>query len=371
MRHLHATQSIEPLRGGGLGIAAKDIHAALLDEQIPSLFFSTHEHPEQVSIPKSFIYPPRGGKKFFYAPAMKQELPRHSDEFDLAHLHGFYVYPNWVVGSFCRKNHKPLVCHPHGFFEPWILQRSRLMKKVVHGLFETANFKATRLWRALTNKEADQIRAQGIDAAIVVAPNGIHLDEWQHPSTEPLPEKTRKHALFLGRIHPKKGLPLLVDAWKALEQEAGDWELIIAGPDELEHQAQLETQIRKHQLEDSIRFVGTVTGESKKAWYESADLFILPSYSEGFSVAILEAMVNRIPVLATTPCNFPELATDGGGWNCEPEAESLKSTLAQALSTTEAERKDRGDRARKLIEDRYTWASIARNLDQACEEHCR
>lgn len=371
MRHLHVTQSMEPLRGGGLGIAAKDIHVAMLGNTIESRFLSTHSEPEKSIIPEGYLGKPVGGKKFFYSPQLKHKLEEWKDDFDVAHLHGFYVYPNWAVGSLSRKSGKPLICHPHGFFEPWILRRSRLIKASVHLLFETANFKSAKLWRALTTNEADQIRAQGIKAPIVVVANGVNLEDWENTISDQQPPKQKKRVLFLGRIHPKKGLPMLIDVWNSLGAQMKDWEIVIAGPDELKHCAELQTQINAHGLEKEISFIGTVTGGLKKAWLESADLFILPSHSEGFSVAILEGMTARVPTLASTACNFPELATDGGGWICEPNPDSLKKELAKAIQSSPLELKDRGVAARKLIEKQYTWSRIAQNLHEACEHYCK
>lgn len=370
MKHLHVTQSIEPLRGGGLGFAVKDLHEAMLMDSIESKFLSTHSEPSSQEIKSGYLAKPVGGKRFFYSPELRQQVQFWENDFDTAHLHGFYVYPNWAVGGFARKHGKSLVCHPHGFFEPWILKRSKVLKSVVHQLFETANFRATKLWRALTEKEAGQIRNQGISAPIVVAANGIHLEQWDRTVPDTLPTKEKKRLLFLGRIHPKKGLPMLVDAWQSLPSERKDWELIIAGPDELGHKRELENKIRNYSLDEEIKFIGTVTGGEKKAWLESSDLFILPSYSEGFSIAILEGMAARLPVLATSQCNFPEISSEGGGWVCEPELDSLKKELAKALSSSATELTERGIAARGLIESRYTWSIIAKTIHEASEQYC-
>ena len=97
---------------------------------------------------------------------------------------GFYVGTNLILGGEARRQGKPLVYHAHGFFEPWILNRSRWKKQLAHWLFENANFRQVKLWRALTSKEASQIRAQGIKAPVVIVPNGLDLDDYSRPKRE-------------------------------------------------------------------------------------------------------------------------------------------------------------------------------------------
>lgn len=373
--HLHFTQSLEPLRGGGLGMAAANLHLSFLNGGIPSQLISTHENPKSVAPRNAYVGPVRGPSKCFYSPNLLENAQTILNEADIFHGHGFYVYPNWVIGKYARKKKKPLVYHPHGFFEPWILKRSKWPKRIAHCLFENANFKYAGLWRALTSKEADQTRAIGITAPIVVAPNGIHLEQFEKPISlceRFQKDKRRKRMLFLARLHPKKGLKMLLEVWANLPQSlVKDWEIVVAGPDEDGHLAELQETCSANNLNDTVSFVGTVTGDTKLAWFHTSDLFILPSYSEGFSVAILEAMACNLPVLATTACNFPEIAQEGGGWVCEPDHESLTGSLQSALAVSDQELQDRGNKARSLTESRFTWVKIAKDLSEACNAEFR
>lgn len=372
--HLHFVQSIEPLEGGGLGRAALELHDAIRAAGVASQLVATHGgKPQAPGHPGVEEFARSGPAKFYFAPELRREAGRLVAASAVVHAHGFYVATNWIVGGAARRLDRPLVCHAHGFFEPWILARSRARKRLVHLLFENANFRAARLWRALTGKEADQIRAQGIAAPIVVAANGVHLETFD---AEPAADgaataaKSRPRLLFLGRLHPKKGLDLLVPAWARSGAAARGWELVIAGPDELGHRAEIEALVREHGLAGSVSLPGVVTGAKKVALLRSADAFILPSRSEGFSVAILEAMACRVPVAATRECNFPELAREGGGWLCDATADSVAGTLRAILASSAEERRDRGAAARGLVERRYTWPTIVRTLLDACEQHC-
>jgi glycosyltransferase involved in cell wall biosynthesis len=263
-------------------------------------------------------------------------------------------------------------------FDPWILNRSRWKKRLVHWLFEDANFRKVNLWRALTTKEAAQIREAGIKAPIVVTPNGLRLEDYTKPTDPTAPietplvpalKKTGPRLLFLGRIHPKKGIDLLLAAWGKSRHLRKDWELVIAGPDEGGHLAQLQQLARGEQGERVI-FTGPVTGGKKNALLHSADMFVLPSRSEGFPVALLEAMACELPVVATRECNCPEVGSAQSGWECDASVESMTTALQDALRASESERKARGQNGRRVVETRYALPRVASTLLEACAAHC-
>jgi glycosyltransferase involved in cell wall biosynthesis len=270
-----------------------------------------------------------------------------------------------------------LVYHPQGMFEPWILRRSRWKKRLVSVLFENRNMAQCRLWRALTNREADQIRQRGFKAPIIVAPNGVRLEDYDSgPSGNgtplSLPDRAmqKRRLVFMARLHPKKGLDLLAPAWARLKEHHSSWELLIAGPNEDGYQATVETMIRELGVTSATTLVGSVTGYAKQALLKGADLFVLPSYSEGFPLAVLEAMACRVPVVGTDGCNFAELETEGGGWLCNANIDSVHKALRDALQSSDAERMERGRTARKLVERRYTWPGITATIRDGCACHC-
>jgi len=183
--------------------------------------------------------------------------------------------------------------------------------------------------------------------------------------------KSRRRALFVSRLHPKKGLDLLLPAWAALGDARKDWELIIAGPDEGGYASVIDRLIQDLDLGASIRRVGKVSQESKVSLLNSADLFVLPSHSEGFPSAILEAMAAAVPVVATRECNFSELFQEQGGWECHADRDSLMRALRQALAASDCERRDRGAASRRLLLRKYTWESVCADLLEACAKYCR
>jgi glycosyltransferase involved in cell wall biosynthesis len=173
--------------------------------------------------------------------------------------------------------------------------------------------------------------------------------------------------LFLGRLHPKKGLDLLVKAWTRVPA-ASDWELVIAGPDENGHEAEVRDWVRRAGLDSRVIFTGQVWGPKKYDLLASADLFVLTSYSEGFPMAPLEAMASGLPVLLTEECNLPEGDEVGAGWFCSANVDSVAASLCVALDAGDNELRQRGQLGRKLVEERFTWEKTVATLRAACEE---
>jgi glycosyltransferase involved in cell wall biosynthesis len=379
MKHLHFTQSLEPLYGGGLGSSAAALHRQMLTRGVGSELCATHGDASNQMADGTFEFRRWKPDFLYYSPAMHRRAVRLVRETNILHGHGLYVGTNFIFGREARRQAKPLVYHVQGMFEPYILRRSRWKKQLVHWVFENSNISQVRLWRALTNKEADQIRARGYKAAIVVAPNGLNSNDYPRPENglaaiqTPLIRnlaKTRKRALFLGRIHPKKGLDLLLPAWARLEHERKDWELVIVGPDEQNYMSEVQKLVSSLGIEGQVLFTGTATGKTKVALFYSADLFILPSYSEGLPVSLLEAMACGLPVVATHACNCPDIYPAGAGWGCDPTVDSVAEALKLALQASEGERGQRGQSGRELVERAYSWDQITTTILQACAAHC-
>ena len=169
-----------------------------------------------------------------------------------------------------------------------------------------------------------------------------------------------KTALFLSRINPKKGLPMLLDTWKKLAPK--DWRLVIAGNDDSNHLPVLERKITELGLSDQVELVGPLFGDAKEQAYLNADLFVLPSYSENFGIVVTEALGYQVPVLTTTGCPWEELETERCGWWVDPTPEGIERGLKAAFATSDQERQEMGGRGRELVMRNYLWPSIASNM---------
>jgi poly(glycerol-phosphate) alpha-glucosyltransferase len=379
MKHLHFTQSLEPLQGGGMGSAAVALHQEFLRAGFSSTLYSTHGGQPQNPAAQCREFRRFGPGALYFSPQLARECSGLVRAVDILHGHGLYVGTNYLFGREARRQRKPMVYHVHGFFEPYIRQRARWKKRMVHWLFENANTRYVRLWRALTAREADQIRSLGYRQPIVVASNGLDLQAFS-PPTEPVDgietplagvlRKQKKRLLFLARVHPKKGLTLLLHAWASLGSFRRDWELIIAGPDELNHMQEIRALSVSLGIENEIIFIGTVVGRAKIDLFYSSDAYVLPSFSEGMPMSLIEAMACALPVIATRECNMPAVTLAGSGWECAAELKSLTQALTEALQANPAELVQRGRNGRRLVEMNYSWPSIAATILQACSAHC-
>ena len=369
MKHLHYVQSLEPLQGGGLGTAALQLHHNL-SLRGGSALVATRGADFSATWPGVHQVPRSGLQSFYYSKEMAVLARTLVADSDWVHGHGLHVHPSYVFGRECRRQGKKSVLHVHGFLDPWIARRSQWKKRLVGLLFENRNFAEASFLRALTSKEESQIRMTGYRGQVAVVPNGIELEEadlcpagGEGPHFE---RKRPKRILFLSRIHPKKGLDLLVPAWARLASSFPDWELAIVGPDEGGYAGKVREMIREGGVEGSCTVLPSVFGQLKHQVFRTADLFVLPSHSEGFPMSVLEALAHRIPTVVTTECNVPEIADAGGVWQCLPEGSEIEKTLRLALMADDSERLQRASISRTMLEQQYTWQRVADSLEAAC-----
>ena len=198
-------------------------------------------------------------------------------------------------------------------------------------------------------------------------PNGVDLEPFENlPARsvleEEFPELADKFVvLFLGRLHVKKGLDLLAQAITRLHRDHPDLHVLLAGNDD-GALSPFREQVGVEGLSTRVTWVGHVSGERARRVWAAADAFILPSYSEGFSMAILEALACRLPVVITTSCHFSELAETGGGIVVSPTADAVTWGLRELLERSPEERAELGQRGRALVERNYTWDQQAQRL---------
>lgn len=310
-------------------------------------------------------FPGVGPAGAYYNPQLGAAVREETPLADLIHLHGFYTYPMLVGWRAAKRHAKPVVRHAHGILEPWILQRSRTKKAIAHLIFEDSAFSGTALWRALTSAEADQIRKNGGKGEIVIIPTGIDLAPID---AAPRVKTERKTLVFLSRLHKKKGLDLLLPAWQRVQPRFPEWKLAIGGKEEDGTGQWAVDFVRSHDLGQSVEVIGPIPQAGKFAFIKSGSAFVLPSYSEGFSMGILEAMACELPVICTEACHFPEAATSGGGWECAVSVDGVAAALVALMSCGDAELEERGLAARRLAESNYTWDKLAMDLHSACEK---
>lgn len=317
-----------------------------------------------------------GPRKFNYSPDLARGLERDladGGSNQIISSHGLWIYPSYISSKLSQKFRRPLMIHPEGMLEPWALNFGRQRKKIIGQLFQNEALNRAACMRALCPPEAANFRRYGVRSPVATIPNGIDLKLFEKmPGRDELEEiipaaRDRKRLLFLSRIHPKKGLIPLMEAWAKLPAAVrADWLLIVAGPDEAGHEQQVKSLADSLEIGESLAFPGPLHGQAKLRALAGADLFLLPSFSEGFSIALLEAAACGIPVLQTPQCNFPELTQAGAAIEASPEPGKLASALEGLMGLPERQRVEMGARGKALVRDRYTWEHVGSQMTQLC-----
>lgn len=275
----------------------------------------------------------------------------------LIHGHGIWLPVNHWSASCARSHGVPYVVQPHGMLEPWALQHRVWKKRIAMRLFQRRDLDAAVLLVATSEQEYRNIRDLGLTQPVAVIPNGVQLEVAEPDGMRPAGGRTVRTALFLSRIHPKKGLMNLIAAWGQIKPV--NWRLRIAGPDEGGHLAEVMAAARAHGVEDLLDYIGQVGGERKAQLYREADLFVLPTFSENFGVVVAEALAHGLPVITTRGAPWADLETYGCGWWIDVGVEPLVMALRQAMALRDEEREAMGARGRFYVQ-RYDWNDIAR-----------
>lgn len=280
---------------------------------------------------------------------------------DVVHSHGLWKHTSSIVAQWAANARRPYVVSPHGMLDAWALKGSRWKKKIAARLYENRHLRGAACLHALCDAEAEAIRDLGFPNPICVIPNGISIpvldDSLAAPWANIIPPD-RRIMLFLGRLHPKKNLASLIEAWPLLA-DAPDWHLVIAGWDQGNHEHALRMLVAKRNLGNRIHFLGPLFGERKDAALRYAQAFVLPSLSEGLPMAILEAWAYGKPVLQTVACNLPEGFRYNAAIAISPEVQPLANELRSVLRMPAEALAQIGRNGRLLAERNFCWGGIA------------
>ncbi len=292
---------------------------------------------------------------------------------DLLHIHGLWNIPATLAAQDARKRGIPYVITTHGMLDRWSLAKSRSKKTVFSLLFERKNLAHAAGLHFLNVEEMEEARDYGLTAPCFIVPNGVRADQFASLPPRSAFEvhypqcRGKILALFLGRLHPKKGFDLLLPAITRAAAVVPELHLLIAGPDEGGYKNVLLEMVPRNNLGERVTFTGMVQGNTKLEALGAADLFVLPSHQEGDSIAVKEAMASGLPVIITSACHFPEVMAFNAGLVVRPCEGELCNAL-KSLATRPDERKRMGDNAARLIADRYTWTKITERLVQVYDD---
>jgi glycosyltransferase involved in cell wall biosynthesis len=284
------------------------------------------------------------------------------DQVDGVHIHGLWEQSTYIAARAARTLGKPYLISAHGMLDRWALANKKWKKRVYATFSEHANVRRASCLHALTLTEAEDYRRFGATCPIAIIPNAVQIPSYVTSDAflTAFPKlRGKRIVLFLGRIHFKKGLDILVRSWAKLAKQFPETSLVIAGPDSQGLRRSVEDLVNTQGIADQVLFTGMLDQKAKWSALAAADCFVLPSHSEGFSASVLEAMGMGLPVIVSRQCNIPDVLEFQAGWVIEPEVDDLTSALRWFLNTSSTSNNEMGERGRQLVRTRYNWRSVA------------
>jgi glycosyltransferase involved in cell wall biosynthesis len=276
---------------------------------------------------------------------------------DIIHDHGIWLPTNHVAANIAFQHKIPFVVHTRGMLNPWAMAFKQYRKRLAWHVYQRRDLSSAKLFFATSDMEANAIRNLGFRQPIAVIPNGVDLPDSDLRLRYDKPADRQRKLVFIGRIHPVKGLLELLSAWS--KQKTARWKLILAGPDVNGYLKKVLTRMDELGLNDSVEYRGEVRGLAKSDLLQEADLFVLPSFTENFGLVVTEALSFGVPVIATHGAPWRGLVENRCGWWVPAEALALELALREAIELDDEERFAMGARGYNYAKQ-FSWTDIAR-----------
>lgn len=348
---------------GGIFFALKPLVQSLLNSNVRSNMVAPRDDfTEEDSVKWSPLTPQTytitGPKSLGYS----RQIASLIGSPDIQHMHGIWMYHSLINHRLAKKTNTPYMVSPHGMLDKWAVANSNWKKKVAGYLYENRHLRDAHCIHALCEAEAIAIREFGLQNPICIIPNGVDLPPLGM-TTKNRPDacdSRKKQLLFLGRLHPKKGLAELFDAFARLKSElTRNWEIVVAGWGEKNYADKMNRHVCSLGIEKQVRFVGPKFGAKKEELYRRCDAFVLPSFSEGLPMSVLEAWSYAKTTLITRQCNLPEASFAQAAIECESGTPGVLNGLERLLRMPAEDCQAMGQNARTLVENKFNWPKIA------------
>lgn len=360
-------------RYGGPPQVAVGLGRALQNYNIDVSYWATGDKNDASEIQQlklnTNIYKPSWPKLWYYCPDVLDQVLKNTRNIDLLHIHEIWSYPQYIAAKIASQKSIPYIITPHGNLDSWKL-RKKARRCVYLSLLGKHMLQGSACLHAFTPYEVNNFRKVGYKGSITIIPNGINPKDFlslppSHSAEEIWPKlKNRRVVLFMSRLSDEKGLNVLLPAWKNVITSSNykDAMLVIAGPDYKGYVKVVKSMIANYNLDSNLILAGMVTGHKRTSLMSRADIYILPSYSEGFSISLLENLAAANPVIITPACYFPELIPLGVGLCAPPEPEPLAECMKNLLDMSVGERKKIGQIGRDFVIKNYSWDIAARKM---------
>lgn len=287
-------------------------------------------------------------------------LRTHIRDYDVVHVTSTFSFPSIAAGLAARAAGVPYIVSPRGSLQGWSLAQKRWKKLPYWLMLERRHLERAAAIHATADIEEQEVKAVLPGARVLLVPNGVNL------ITPPLVPRRPKTIVFLGRIHRKKGFDVLIPALSQLERLLPGTETIIAGPDDDGEWARVEAMLRSAVPQPNVRYVGPVHGDSKYELLASAAAFVLPSHSENFGMAVVEALACGTPVVVSRKCPWRSVEERGAGFWINNTPEECAHALRAILSDPDGARR-MGEAGRRLAA-LFQWPELGRQMARSYEE---
>lgn len=330
----------------GLGVDTQILTRQILGGETP---ISTEPFIHYLPVPP-FYY-----ERWGYATVFPKTLSSIPDV-DVYHIQELWQYPGYAAGRYARKNSRPYVVTLRGGMYPEAMKHSSWIKKISLLLYERRLLQKSACTHVTCTEEMEHYWALGFTNPVAVIPNPLEPCE----VAKPLWADGKKRIGYLGRLHPRKRVERLLEIWKRLKEPG---ELLIMGNGDPDYVAFLKKEVERLQLSD-VRFSGWVSGIEKNRLLVSLTCLVVPSDFENFGMIVPEALLQEVPVIASTGSPWKELETERCGWWVKNDVDSLTVAVREALSLDKEDLQAMGKRGRRLVKDKYSIDVVARQMEQ-------
>lgn len=293
------------------------------------------------------------------SPKLKHALRELACSADIIHTHSLWMMPNIYPERATRGSKCRLMVSPRGTLSKWALRRSRIRKWILWHAGQKQALRNAACLHATSVAELEEIRRLGLRNPVAVIPNGIACPA--APDQISSIEKNHRTLLYLARIHPKKGVDVLLRAWREIHLNHPEWRLRIAGPNDHPYARQMMKLSASLGLQ-RVEFTGELKAESKVIAFRDADLYVLPTHSENFGISVAEALAHGIPSIVFEGAPWSGLNSRNSGWWIAPGIESLVSTLRTAMALPESDLAAMGNRGHEWMSSDFDWSVIGQRM---------
>jgi len=291
---------------------------------------------------------------------MRRSLAGAVREADVVHSHLLWMMPNIYPGLVMKasKSRALLVMSPRGTLDPWEFNSHKLQKRIAWFGGQRMNLTMSACLHATAIMECEHFRGLGLKAPVAIIPNGVEIPDL---NAVPRVPHDRRRLLFLARIAPKKGVDLLLRAWRNIQASCPDWELQIAGDPNADYAAKMQRLAAELRVA-RVTFQCAVSEQTKWQLYRNADLYVLATRGDNWAVSISDALSFGVPAIVSKEAPWAGLETHGAGWWIDLSVDALTDCLRHALKQDTTVLEAMGQRGRQWMRREFSWSGVGTKM---------